>query len=293
MEKINFKKIGLIFILSIFILPAVQALAQDKYDYTVLAPLPGVADEAGGTTNLKDYIPAMFNLAIGLSAIAAVLNIVFGGLMYMSTDAVMKKEDGKKRIQNSVYGLVLVIGAWLILYTVSPNLLKFSLDIEAIQTKAPAGLGGSLSTPGVPMKPEEIAASDALRKSLEGSGVYAYASPCTRGETRGCVNLNGLSETAQSGLRALSSGAGCSGSSGGKVCVMITGGTEKGHSETGGHPTGDSLDLRFDLNIAEYVEKHQKGSPVRTSLGNQYTVVVNGRDTTFLREGDHWHVTFK
>ena len=108
------KKIFIILILFIFILPAVQALAQDKYDYTVLAPLPGVADTAGQTTTLGKYIPAMFNLAIGLSAIAAVLNIVFGGLMYMSTDAVMKKEDGKKRIQNSVYGLVLVIGAWLI-----------------------------------------------------------------------------------------------------------------------------------------------------------------------------------
>ena len=147
------KKIFIILILFIFILPAVQALAQDKYDYTVLAPLPGVADTAGQTTTLGKYIPAMFNLAIGLSAIAAVLNIVFGGLMYMSTDAVMKKEDGKKRIQNSVYGLVLVIGAWLILYTVNPNLLKFNLNIETIQTKAPAGERGELGSVGGSVTP--------------------------------------------------------------------------------------------------------------------------------------------
>lgn len=138
--------------LGIFILPAIRTFAT-SHEYTVLAPLPGTtscADNNLGAnckTTLEKYLPGIFKLAIGLSAVAAVLMIVIGGLQYMSTDAIMKKEDGKKRIQNAIYGLVLVIGAWLILNTVNPNLLKLNLKIDDITTTAPAG--GTLSSTGL------------------------------------------------------------------------------------------------------------------------------------------------
>jgi RHS repeat-associated protein len=49
--------------------------------------------------------------------------IVIGGFQYISSDAIMKKSEGKQRIQDAVIGLVLVISAWLILNTINPNLV--------------------------------------------------------------------------------------------------------------------------------------------------------------------------
>lgn len=125
------------------------AFAQNQpinNNYTVLAPLPGTlvgpAQGGGWQTDLQTYLPGLFNLLIGLSAVFAVLMIVIGGFQYMSTDAIMKKESGKKRIMNAVYGLVLVIGAWLILSTINPNLLNINLNIQSAPTSAPTGTSG-------------------------------------------------------------------------------------------------------------------------------------------------------
>jgi len=128
-------KIGIFVMLAMIILPVLKVSAAEN-DYTVLAPLPGIGDK-GGTTNLQSYIPAIFSLAIGLSAVAAVLMIVIGGFQYMSADAIMKKTAGRQRIQNAIIGLVFVITAWLILHTINPNLLTLNLNIDKVDT-APA-----------------------------------------------------------------------------------------------------------------------------------------------------------
>ena len=83
---------------------------------------------------LEKYVPGMFKLFIGLSAVWAVFMIVLGGIQYISTDAIFKKEEGRKRIENAVYGLVLVIAAWLILATINPALLEFKLEITPATT---------------------------------------------------------------------------------------------------------------------------------------------------------------
>ena len=132
------------------VLPGIQVLAVDEY--TVLAPLPGTTDcgdniaDPGydpGTfeckTTLEKYLPGLFNLLIGLAAVFAVLMIVIGGIQYMSSDALSGKEDGKTRIWNAVKGLVLVIGAWLILYTVNPNLLNLNLNVAPVTITPPPG----------------------------------------------------------------------------------------------------------------------------------------------------------
>src|SRR3990167_8352752 len=100
MKKIVFK-IGMLAILAMVILPTIKVLAVD---YTVLAPLPGIPQ--GSPITLARYIPLIFNLLIGLSAVWAVLMIILGGFQYMSTDAIQGKANGKERIKNAVLALV-------------------------------------------------------------------------------------------------------------------------------------------------------------------------------------------
>lgn len=148
------------FCLSVLSISQVSAQAQNTdLEYTLLAPLPCVDGDGTGVnfnpncnkpaqkTTLEKYLPGMFQLLIGIAAAFAVFMIVIGGFQYMTTDAVQGKSEGKERITNAIYGLLLVISAWLILYTINPKLLELRLDIAPTDIKPVAGGGGTLSSP--------------------------------------------------------------------------------------------------------------------------------------------------
>lgn len=120
---------------------ALAETAGDK-EYTLLAPLPCVGNIDPNTgkltpgtgcnensesikekADIKTYIQYIFNLAIMLSAVAAVVMIVWGGLEYMLSSIPSVKVDGKARIKNAIFGLILVLCSYLILKTVDPRLV--------------------------------------------------------------------------------------------------------------------------------------------------------------------------
>ncbi len=146
MQNNNLKKVfGIsMVLLAISLLPKFVPVteAQTRDTYQVLAPLPGTYDTASGKTDLQRYLPGLFNFAIGISAAFVLLNLVFGGFQWMSSDAFTKKEEGKKRIENSLKGILLVAGAWIILYTISPKLLDVKLDIESVNIPSPSAPAG-------------------------------------------------------------------------------------------------------------------------------------------------------
>jgi hypothetical protein len=112
-----------------FIKIAEAANDGDITKYTPLAPLPTDVSKLGDTTSFTQFIERFFVFIIGLSALFAVIMIIIGGLQYMSTDAVTGKKEGIKKLQSAVGGFLLVISAWLILFTVNPELVNFSIDI--------------------------------------------------------------------------------------------------------------------------------------------------------------------
>ncbi|MEK9185796.1 MAG: pilin, partial [Patescibacteria group bacterium] len=154
MTRIQNKKIIFVFLIVLIIFGTFfvnekksQAVVEIK-EYTVLAPLPGTTKGGGNCVgadckaDLASYIPGLFNLIIGLAAVVAVAYIIYGGFLYITTDAIMGKEEGKKHINNAIYGLIMISVAWLILYTINPRILEFKLNIGAITV--PTGGGGTL-----------------------------------------------------------------------------------------------------------------------------------------------------
>jgi hypothetical protein len=305
MKKIILK-IGILAILTILIIPNLsitKAFAQSK-DYVPLAPLPGTLTMGTGETNLQTYLPGIFKLAVGLATVFAVLMIVIGGFQYMSTDAIQGKSAGKERIKNAVFGLVLVIGAWLILYTINPNLLTLNLNITSATVAAPAGtsLGNTVSTPGVAMTTDQIIQSNAERTSLATEGILTYASPCASGQTTSCVNLNGLTEITKDGLvlikKALTE-SGCT-----SCQMIITAGTESSvHAKTGDHPAGKAVDLKPDpaLSTALGFPSPRDGDTKtkvfkidgKPDITVTFTYEVLGGNAGGTSTGNHWHVSFK
>lgn len=113
------------------------AYAVDNSGYFPLAPLPGTtkgdcsADNKDNkcVTDLNTYIPGIFNLAIGIAGVLAVLMIVIGGVEYMTTDAITGKSEGKERINNAFWGLLLVLVSYILLRTINPELTTFDLNV--------------------------------------------------------------------------------------------------------------------------------------------------------------------
>lgn len=86
-----------------------------------LAPLPGLENASSG---LQGFLQGLFNIAIVIAGILAILMIVIGAITYLSTDSLSGTEKGRDMMLNAVFGLILALGAWVILNTLNPNLAE-------------------------------------------------------------------------------------------------------------------------------------------------------------------------
>lgn len=148
--KMTLKKITVLITILIAVLSAHSITYATSHtgtpttEYTVLVPLPntttcgtGAETPAGCKSTLTQYLPAAFNLIVGIAVALAFVMITFGGVMYATSDAISGKSQGREYIENALWGLLLVIGSYTILYTLNPQILDFTLDIN----RAPATTG--------------------------------------------------------------------------------------------------------------------------------------------------------
>ncbi len=128
------KKI-LAFLFFISLLLPTLTLAQDtNYPgnlpaYVPLEPISDVYKQTPGPQNFSEFLGSIFKISIILAALWAVGALIFGGVVYMFSEIINKKALAKKRIEAALWGLLLLIGAWLILNTINPQLLMFSNNI--------------------------------------------------------------------------------------------------------------------------------------------------------------------
>jgi len=94
-------------------------------------PLEGEAFKGFGVANpthdLALFLSQVFQFGLAVAAALAVIMIVWGGIKIMTTDSWLGKSEGKQTIYNAIWGLLLALVSWLILYTINPNILIFKL----------------------------------------------------------------------------------------------------------------------------------------------------------------------
>ncbi len=298
------KKISNICIQATLTLMVLFSLATTVYavnpDYTVLVPLPGTTKSCGAgangvttcTTNWNTYLQGAFKLSIGIAAGMAFVMITFGGIIYATSDAITGKSQGKEYIENALWGLLLVIGAWVILNTINPNILNFNLNID----KPTITYGQATITPGVAMLADNIAADTAAKKALADLGVTVNnnGKPCLDGATHGCTNANGLAATTITGVGFLKSS--CDTVSGTKCEVQVTGGTEPGHTPNSCHNngSGNCVDIGANQTLNTFLGfPNPNGNaggktPSKATVGNcTYTYEETGDNGAAT--GVHWH----
>ena len=123
-----------LFAASIILLTGVPlVLAADPTGSGVILLEPSVVNKTeGARVQFGEYMSTLFTTFIAIAAALAVLMIVWGGIEYISSFSGSGKEQGKERITNAVFGLILAVSAFLILQTINPDLISsgtLNLDI--------------------------------------------------------------------------------------------------------------------------------------------------------------------
>ncbi len=113
----------------LIVLPLISG--AQGFDYTPLAPIPQIT-EGSDTVNVSEFIPRAITLGIGIAGALSVIFIMIGGIQYMTTDAYSGKSDGAQTIRNAIFGLLLAIGSYAILYTIDRDLVRLDLNIRGV-----------------------------------------------------------------------------------------------------------------------------------------------------------------
>ncbi len=112
-------------------------LDQTKASYHLLQPLKSPQG------NLEDipvsdpsafgkYLNIMISIFIGLCAVLSVVMIVIGGIEYSTSELISSKEAGLEKIKGAILGLLLALGAYLILAQINPDLLNLDVKVDPV-----------------------------------------------------------------------------------------------------------------------------------------------------------------
>lgn len=121
------KKIFFVLAPAVGLFSALPALAVN-----INMNLPGTSPN----TSIGGLIANIYNFAMIAAGILAFGAIVYGGIRYATGRGNPSEEsDAKGRIWNALLGILLLAGAYIILYTINPNIVNLSLpDINQTVT---------------------------------------------------------------------------------------------------------------------------------------------------------------
>jgi len=136
-------------VLCVGMLLPVYANAQNNKglpDYQPLEPLTTEVGplEKGRVDQFPALVNALFKLFLGLGAILAVASLVWGGITYMVSEIADKKMWAVGKIKSALWGLLLLLGAFVILNTIDPGFTRISFELPS--TLTPTNSSGTTNT---------------------------------------------------------------------------------------------------------------------------------------------------
>jgi hypothetical protein len=145
MKKIIFP--ALIFLGVIPNIPFSRAFAQSQATISISPNIPGINNVS--TAGPCGWIVGFYYFALLFAGILAFGSIVYGGFKYAtSAGNASSQSEGRSWIWSALIGLLLLAGAYLILYTINPSLTKCSLPTLSGVNIASSGTGAGGITGG-------------------------------------------------------------------------------------------------------------------------------------------------
>lgn len=179
-------KFNLYFLITTLVLFIPLFTFAAEVPFTALIGIPGITT-IGGSDGLNQYINALYRLSISIAALLAVIKIVAAGAKYMLSDIITHKEEAKKDIQGALIGLLIVIGAVIILNTVNTDLTKLDLNIETATIKQGQDLLDAIE------KSQRTAVDKTCAKADTTKGEACITESCYTGDCKAdCELKNGV-----------------------------------------------------------------------------------------------------
>jgi len=180
MQSFKIIKISLIIIISfsfVFGITSTDAAeGNSNLEYEMEVGIPGsdyskgdTFKPSGNTSDIGNYIKAIYNYGIGIAGILAVVVIMIGGVVWLTAGGNTNKvESAKQWIGGALSGLVLVLTSYMLLYQINPNLVEFrNQEITTITSTTTPETGGetgcctySIQDKGGNLTKEECKAKD-------------------------------------------------------------------------------------------------------------------------------------
>ncbi len=121
----------------------VLVASAQGYGYDPLVTLPGVTS-VGTKVGMGEYLAGMMKFIIALAGVLAILMAIIGGTQYVASGiSPSAKDDAKGRIEHAFIGLTLVLVSYLLLNSINPKLVNFSLLLPPITGSAVAPVSGA------------------------------------------------------------------------------------------------------------------------------------------------------
>jgi hypothetical protein len=247
MGQMNYKKImKKTFLLSLILVPLslslipLMALAQSTV--TISPGIPGTNPTTAAGTSPGAFVANFYQFALLIGGILAFGAIVYGGVLHaVSAGNPSRQSEGKKWIWSALTGLLLLAGAYIVLYTINPNLLNLNLPtLTPISIPTPAGGGTNTGNPG---------AGNVAGQGLNTAQVMANFNAAGNITVKPGADVNGLLLQTVQDIDNLE--ASCKQAQG-SCPIVITSGTDS-HAAGTGHALGYKADLRTSSALDAFI----------------------------------------
>ncbi len=113
--------------------------AQDNYK--LLEPDLWGNFATNGSITFVNFIERAYAIFLSFCIVAAFVLIIWHGLNYMVSNVPFVKTQSKGRMWTAIQGLILALTAYLLLYTINPNLVNLNLNLDqiVIENNTPGG----------------------------------------------------------------------------------------------------------------------------------------------------------
>jgi len=98
---------------------------EEAFQYHLMVPLPTSEGTVSTTTGIVDYIKTLYLFAMGIAGVIAMGLIVFAGFQWLtSAGSYSTISKARNRMSNAIFGLVILLGSYLLLNTINPALVN-------------------------------------------------------------------------------------------------------------------------------------------------------------------------
>lgn len=101
-------------------------------DFPFLDQFGNLLKNIKGPATVGNFVNIIFQTLIGIAGILAVIMIIYHAWTYLTTESISTKALLKDKLLKVLLGLVLLLGAFVILRTINPNLLNLEPRIRTI-----------------------------------------------------------------------------------------------------------------------------------------------------------------